>query len=78
MTTGDLRRSEGPRCRGCKATEARCASTGGCCAPCSHWRHWTDDGEPISKIDERSMLVDPVTAKRREQWRDRYRRQRAS
>jgi hypothetical protein len=78
--TGEYTRNEGKRCHVCKSTEARCAfAYGSCCPACSHWKNWTPDGEPIltsTAVGGRPLapVVDAVTAKRREQWRNRKQR----
>lgn len=47
--TGDARHlkpHQGPRCRTCKTTEARCAfAYGECCDNCSHWLAYDSAGE---------------------------------
>lgn len=80
--TGEHARDQGPACRQCRTTEARCAWNNGCCGNCSHFK-WLDNhgneraastmgGRPLAPV------VDAVTAKRREQWRARYQQRRVS
>ena len=49
-TTGDVTtqrtlRTEGPTCRQCRQSEAKCAYLAGCCSRCSHWRHLDANGD---------------------------------
>lgn len=74
MLTGD----QGRTCKRCTQTEARCAyNHGQCCPQCSHWWGWSPDGEPGDPRQNHEP-VDEVTAKRRQRWREQYRRRRAS
>lgn len=63
------RLAEGPTCRRCKASEARCAYLASCCPTCTHWRYWTADGELVGP----DALLDEVTLRRRVRERERSR-----
>jgi len=46
--TGGTIRTEGPHCRCCKSTEARCAwNYGSCCPNCTHWIRYDAAGDEI-------------------------------
>ena len=57
-STGEHIRSEGPRCRTCRRSEAVCAwNYGNCCAACSHWLRFDNAGnEVISESGGRRRL----------------------
>lgn len=61
MTTGEPRVvSEGPRCRNCRRTEARCAWLGKCCAGCLHFRKLDENGNDRTKpvvVDVRPVCM---------------------
>lgn len=50
--TGDARHlnpHQGPRCRSCQTTEARCAFNYECCPGCTHFRHLDATGNEPPK-----------------------------
>lgn len=84
--TGGHERTEGPQCRQCKATEARCAWRGQCCGACSHFRWLDEHGNELSTNFRAGAGAHqkPATMreKQREIWRlrarERYARKKVS
>lgn len=67
-------RVEGPKCRRCRTTEARCAyAYGSCCESCTHWLRYDPAGnEPLPASGRQRLPVEHGTDRGYHQHRVRH------